>query len=406
MPDKSGRLKIGFLTSLFVENTPHTSFRIANSYMIQALEKHCGNVSYIGPIQMRGLMSVDRVLRKVTKLVLKKNFMLYHTFFTARRYTKLLTKHLTHKNFDIIFTPLGWTEIALLKTNIPIVLLEDANVASLKGYYPEFTNLLPKAYDEANTLEKLALTKASLVLYPAQWAAHIAIENYQINSEKIKVLPWGANITTPPTTEVALKRQRSDRCQLLFVGVDWHRKGGAIAFETLLKLEEKGIKAHLIVCGCVPPREFSHERMTVVPYLSRQNAEQSKELEKLYETSDFFFLPTRKECYGFVFCEASSFGLPSIATNTGGVSGAVVDGENGALLSLEAGADEYAELIAQIYRDDRRYAALVQSTRAAFDNRLNWDAWGISVSKCIYEMLEREQSHKDIQVLSAISNSV
>ena len=89
-----------------------------------------------------------------------------------------------------------------------------------------------------------------------------------------------------------------------------------------------------------------------------------------------------------VFCEASAYGLPVISTDTGGVSGAVKQGENGFLLPLVAGGAEYAELIARVYKDEEVYAELVRTSRAAFEDRLNWDAWGIAVKKLIDEMLE------------------
>ncbi|MEO9057617.1 MAG: glycosyl transferase, partial [Ktedonobacteraceae bacterium] len=59
----------------------------------------------------------------------------------------------------------------------------------------------------------------------------------------------------------------------------------------------------------------------------------------------------------------------------------------GFMLPLSARGPAYAELIAQIYQDEQHYAALVQSSRAAFDDKLNWDAWGSSVKKLLDEML-------------------
>lgn len=46
-------------------------------------------------------------------------------------------------------------------------------------------------------------------------------------------------------------------------------------------------------------------------------------------------------------------------------------------------------LIAEIYQDDERYAQLVKSSRAAFETRLNWDAWALSMQKIIAELLGR-----------------
>src|SRR5260370_37309453 len=156
----------------------------------------------------------------------------------------------------------------------------------------------------------LAIKKASLLVYPSAWAAQSAIEDYHADKQKVHFMPFGANFEAIPPREIAEKRKKSDRCKLLFVGTDWQRKGGDIAFETLLKLEEMGIQAVLIVCGCTPPHTSSHERMTVIPFLDKNDEKQRQELEQLYVTSDFLLLPTRQECFGMVFCEASSFGLP------------------------------------------------------------------------------------------------
>ncbi|GAC1568569.1 MAG: hypothetical protein NVS3B14_18240 [Ktedonobacteraceae bacterium] len=103
--------------------------------------------------------------------------------------------------------------------------------------------------------------------------------------------------------------------------------------------------------------------------------------------SDFLLLPTRGDCTPIVFCEANAFGVPVITTSTGGVPGVIKDGENGFMLPLSARGAEYAEVIAKIYQDDQRYSELVKSSRAAFDDRLNWDAWGTTMNKLLDEML-------------------
>ena len=59
------------------------------------------------------------------------------------------------------------------------------------------------------------------------------------------------------------------------------------------------------------------------------------------------------------------------------------------MLPHSARGDEYAEVIAKIYRDDQRYAQMVRSGRAAFDERLNWDAWGRAVKEIVNETTSR-----------------
>jgi glycosyltransferase involved in cell wall biosynthesis len=79
--------------------------------------------------------------------------------------------------------------------------------------------------------------------------------------------------------------------------------------------------------------------------------------------------------------------MPAITTNTGGVAYVVRDGENGYILPFEARGEAYARVIAGLYQDEQRYLRLVQSSRAAFEERLNWDTWATTVNMLIVEML-------------------
>lgn len=178
-------------------------------------------------------------------------------------------------------------------------------------------------------------------------------------------------------------------------------KGGDIAFETLIRLEEMGIPTELIVCGCTPPSHFVHERMTIIPFLDKNDANQRQRLEQLYASSDFLLLPTRNECFGIVFCEGNAFGLPAITTRTGGISEVVRDGENGFTLSYEAKGTDYAEVISKLYQNKQRYVELVKSSRASFENRLNWDSWGISLRVKLTEMLACEAFDSTRKLFSA-----
>jgi glycosyltransferase involved in cell wall biosynthesis len=57
------------------------------------------------------------------------------------------------------------------------------------------------------------------------------------------------------------------------------------------------------------------------------------------------------------------------------------------MLPTDAGGSAYAEVIAKIYRDDQRYTAMVRASRAAFEERLNWEVWGMATKKILAELL-------------------
>ena len=90
-----------------------------------------------------------------------------------------------------------------------------------------------------------------------------------------------------------------------------------------------------------------------------------------------------------VFCEASAFGVPSITTNTGGVSTYVEDGINGFTLPLIATADKYADKIQELYTNDEGYQKLCISSRKKYEEDLNWDSWGKTFKTIAEQILNK-----------------
>jgi glycosyltransferase involved in cell wall biosynthesis len=384
MSDEEKRIKIAYLTSRDARD--RRTWSGTYYYMAQALQKHCGEVTYIGPLDASTQKLVGRIVNRGSKALLRKSYLYQHSFLVAKKYAKVASEKLAGRHFDVIVAPAGAQTIPFLKTNIPVVLVDDGPYALLYDYYPLYSNLLKRSVYEMDTLENLAIKKASLLVYSSAWAAQSAIEDYHADQRKVHIAPFGANFEDIPSKETVLRRRKSERCKLLFIGVDWQRKGGDIAFEALLQLEKLDITAELIVCGCTPPKTCTHERMKVIPFLDKNDELQRRELDQLFIMSDFLLVPTRADCTPMAFCEANAFGLPVITTSTGGVPEVVRHGENGFLLPYDARGAAYADVIARLHRDHESYTQLVRASRDAFENRLNWDAWGVTVQHILAEL--------------------
>ncbi len=390
MTQKSGgvlgqkRPRIAYLTL----NDPRDrrSWSGVHYHMAQALEKHCGQLTYIGPIKPAGFI-LEKFASRAFHRLTGRTYLHTHSGSLARRVARIAEQRMAGEKFDLIFAPAGSVAIAELRTSSPIVYLSDTTFRLMTGY-SEFSGLLERSAQEADQIERRAIGKAELAIFSSSWASRSAIEHYQAPRKKVHVVPFGANLEDPPTSETALARRAPrDNCRLLFVGVDWERKGGDIAFETLLALRRRGLAAELTVVGCTPPRNFAHKNMKIVPFLDKNKPNARQLLSRLYLDADFFLLPTRAECFGIVFCEANAFGLPAIATDTGGVSEVVQNGVNGYLLPPSARGDEYARVIEDLYRDESRYSEMRVRSRAMFEERLNWDAWGNVVRRLLQELL-------------------
>jgi glycosyltransferase involved in cell wall biosynthesis len=231
--------------------------------------------------------------------------------------------------------------------------------------------------------EFIAISKAKKLVYPSEWAAKSAICDYKAEPTKIEIIPFGANLDEPPLANEILSPKQTSSCRLLFVGRDWLRKGGDIAFQTLISLCERGVDAELVIVGSTPPPEIKHEKLRVIPYLNKNIPQQRKQLDELFLNSNFFILPTRAECYGIVFCEANAFGLPVFTTDVGGIPTIINNGRNGYMLPLSASGEDYANLIGEKFSDKGVYENLVRSSREEYDMRLNWDKWAESLHQVI-----------------------
>jgi glycosyltransferase involved in cell wall biosynthesis len=352
--------------------------------MVRALEPYVEEICLCDPIASLEKRA-GRLADAASRRLLRRPIAYDHLVRVAARHGRIAAEILRGQAMDALLTVMNPVDVACLDTDVPIVLVLDATFALQRDYYPKFTNLWPWSVRQAESVERAAYRRATRLVCSSSWAARSAICDYGNDPQSVHTIFYGANLDSIPSREAVLRKTPSAACRLLFVGVGWDEKGGAIAVDALVELEAIGIQAQLVICGSTPPSDVSHERITVIPFLDKRDRLQRARLAELYATSDFLVLPTRRDCFPHVFCEASAFGLPSITSNTGAVSEAVRDCENGYVLPYDAAGSEYARVIAELYRDKRRYAALVASSRAAYESRMNWDVWAMSIKQVLDE---------------------
>lgn len=365
------RYQIGFLTSF--DPLDKRKLSGITYHLLRAVERNLGDVELLGPMTTRRLLSglLNRIGKKF-----KHRYNLDHSLYMAMRYAAYFNKKLKNKHFDLIIAPRSSTEIALLKTNIPVLYYSDTTFASLYNYYEWFSNFMSLSVYEGNLIEKLAHKRSRWVVFTSQWAAQSAIEHYRTPAEKVHIIPFGPNLDEIPPRDKVLVPRQNEVCKLLFLGVEWQRKGGDIAFEAFKIMQQAGLKVSLTVCGCRPPEGVYDDQMQVIPFVNKNNFDEYKRFEALLYEHHFLILPTRAECFGVVFTEASAYAMPSVTTDTGGIPDAVVNGVNGYRLPLSARGDAFAKQIMELWSDyEGKYLPLSMSSRNFFEQTLNWDAF-------------------------------
>lgn len=367
------KIRIAFVTS----SSPKDKKSWSGIYyqMFKSLENKVEKVDCIGPISIF-FMKPLAVINKLTRFFLRKGYNHKNGIILSFIHSKIIQFRLKGKEYDYIFAPAASTEIAFLNTKIPIIYCSDSSFGQLNEYYDTYSNLFKFSIKESNYIEHKAISNATIFTYPSKWAANYIVNNYRLNAN-VKVIPFGANIETDLLSFEPKIIDKFKKINILFLGVDWYRKGGEIVYETFLKLLEKGYNIELTICGCIPP--VSHKNITVIPFLDKNKASDLNKFNSLLQATHFLFLPSKAECFGIVFCEASAFGVPSITRNTGGINDAVHNGVNGYCLEENAKASDYFEVFQKLIENEKEYKKLSLSSRALYEEKLNWDKWATSL---------------------------
>jgi glycosyltransferase involved in cell wall biosynthesis len=145
------------------------------------------------------------------------------------------------------------------------------------------------------------------------------IMDYCCPPEKVECVYAGSNV------EIHENEPDYSSKNILFVGMDWKRKGGPELIQAFRTVRKKHPDAKLFIIGCEP--KIDEPNCIVVGKLALSD------VASYYLKSSIFCMPTKVEPFGIVFVEAISHGLPIVASDVGALPDMVVSGKNGYLVA-------------------------------------------------------------------------
>lgn len=222
-------------------------------------------------------------------------------------------------------------------------------------------------------VEKQVLSNASKVFYMGNWVNKLMQEYYPDIKDKFIAVGGGVNNEFNLSTKPKIKNQ------ILFVGLDFERKGGYLVLEAFDILINKYISdAKLIIIGVDKIKDVKN-----VTWLGRISREESS---KYFAGSQIFCMPSIFEAYGLVFVESLCFGLPVVARDDYEMHYFVEHGKNGYLIDKED-ADLLAKYMAKALNNEEMKER-VQREAINYQKRYSWD----SVAYKIANVIDNEES--------------
>lgn len=377
--------KIGFFADNDLRDKSFLSGTIYT--MARVLESAGYDVLWI-PVRKKSLCY--KLYRKLIKEIARffpslKSKLSKRMLWSSRIATRRLDMDLVN-SCDVLFAPMKSGVLVSLDTKVPAIYLADGTFHLMVDYY--WFDLSERDIREGELIEQKAMDNATALVYPSHWAADSAIADYGQPRDKITLAYFGPNMDVDKI--IPHKFSFDGHLDLLFVGVDWKRKGGSIAVEACKWLNDNGIDSTLHVVGIksLNPQIASLPFVENHGFLNKNKPEDYSKLMALYDQADCFLLPTLAECVGVSFCEANAYGVPCFTHDTGGVSDYVLDGENGYLLPLGSSGEDFGKKIKECLDNNEMERLSTGAVRVAKE-RLTWDAWAARMSEVINRLTSR-----------------
>jgi glycosyltransferase involved in cell wall biosynthesis len=230
----------------------------------------------------------------------------YYRAFTRKARRAL--QRIPDSSYDLILQIGVWYDLTR-HGGKPVVSYHDGNLAmQLKSPYG-YPKIAARHTEAALRYEREVSGRVDIVFPMSRWLADSFVRDHGVSHRK--VFPVGAGVNLPRIRSTTDKDYSAPR--ILFVGIDFERKGGPLLLEAFAIVRREIPDAELTIVGRtlddVPPGVRS------LGPLSKRNPADVERLLDEYHRASLFVMPSLYEPFGIVFGEAMAHRCPCIGTN-------------------------------------------------------------------------------------------
>jgi glycosyltransferase involved in cell wall biosynthesis len=281
-------------------------------------------------------------------------------------------------DYNILLQVGAWYDFST-RPNKPTISYHDGNLATLLNSpygYPKIRNSLIR---QALDYEKRVYQKLDHIFPMSQWLADSFVKDFEIDTDKIT--PVGAGINLPFTKPVSAKKYELPR--ILFVGVQFDRKGGRYLLDAFQRVRREIKHAELVIVG--PSLKDLPEGVRNVGRISKADWKGLNVLLDQYVNASIFVMPSLYEPFGIVFAEAMAHRLPCIGTQVCAIPEIIDDGVNGFLVQPRD-SKELAQRILDLLKDAKACNEFGENAHTKYSQNYTWEAVADKIGNRILEL--------------------
>ena len=227
-------------------------------------------------------------------------------------------------------------------------------------------------------LEKQAAEKSNLIITISKYTKNKIIQLYEIEKEKIRIVPNGVDIQKfkPSKNQTIIKRQIgiNNRPCVLFVGRLIPRKGLLFLVQAAKQIAKEEEQTIFVIAGDGPQRSqliYNLEKNRILKNFIFLGDVKDEILPLIYNCADIFVFPSIQEGQGIALLEAQATSKPVITFNTGGVREAIINQETGLL--VKPNSNELANAILKLLKNEELRNKMGKKGREFVSKYFSWD---------------------------------
>lgn len=265
----------------------------------------------------------------------------------------------------------GSTFLASASGATPYYLYMDSNMVMAQHAPVSWATILtPRQVEGVVDRERHAYAHVSGILAFSEHARRSFVDELEVPAARTHTVFAGPNLVLDGTERQ--QRPATGTPTILFVGVEFERKGGPQLLAAFRAVRERLPEAQLLIVG---PRELAVNEpgVTVVGHLRKDDPADRARLMNCYARSTVFCLPTRYEPFGVALLEAMHHGLPCVATSKWAIPEIIEEGRTGYLVELDDTA-QLADRLIRLLSHPADAAAMGAAGRDRARRLFSWDS--------------------------------
>jgi len=261
------------------------------------------------------------------------------------------------------------------EAGVPYCLCCDSNIrVAQQGAPSGFSDAAALSEAEVNAIarrEEGVYRDAAAIFPLSENLRRSFVEDFSIPAARVRAIYAGPNLdpgrlSVEPPVHTATAREPT----ALFVGLQFHRKGGDLLLESFRRVRTALPSARLVIVG-VPKDSIGEPGVDCIGEFDKNTPEGLRALVAAYQSADVFVLPTRFEPFGIAFVEAMHFGLPCIGPSAWAVPEIISNGETGFTVPPED-AEALADRLLYLLSDRAMAEKMGQAARARARSFFTW----------------------------------